>query len=93
MLGRDDIGSLEAGKAADLVAWRVDDLQHAGGRSDPVAALLTCAPTCAWLSLINGRIVVENGGLPGIDLDALIQQHNSIAQRMLERHAASQETT
>ncbi len=93
VLGRDDIGSLEAGKAADLVAWRVDDLQHAGGRGDPVAALLTCAPTCAWLSLINGRIVVENGGLPGIDLDALIQQHNSIAQRMLERHAASQETT
>ena len=92
VLGRDDIGSLEAGKAADLVAWRVDDLQHAGGRGDPVAALLTCAPTCAWLSLINGRIVVENGGLPGIDLDALIQQHNSIAQRMLERHAASQET-
>ena len=63
VLQRDDIGSLEAGKAADLVAFRVDDLGHAGALGDPVAALLTCAPGRAWLSVINGKVVVENGEL------------------------------
>lgn len=44
VLQRDDIGSLEPGKAADVVAFRVDDLGHAGALGDPVAGLLTCAP-------------------------------------------------
>src|SRR6185369_17585847 len=58
MLGRDDIGSLEAGKAADLVAFRVDGIAHAGAHGDIVAGLLTCAPAQAWFSVINGRVVV-----------------------------------
>jgi cytosine/adenosine deaminase-related metal-dependent hydrolase len=85
VLRRDDIGSLEPGKAADFVAFRVDDLAHAGGLSDPVAALVTCAPTRAWLSVINGRIVVEDGELRTVDLGPLVEQHNRISQGMLER--------
>lgn len=83
VLNRDDIGSLEVGKAADLVSFRVDDLNHAGGMSDPVASLLTCAPGRVWYSIINGRIVVEQGEIPGLDIDSLIAQHNQISQRML----------
>ncbi len=85
VLGREDIGSLEPGKAADLVAFRIDDLDHAGALSDPVAALVTCASTRAWLSVINGKVVVEYGMLPGVDLGALISRHNRISRRMLER--------
>lgn len=84
-LGRDDIGSIETGKAADFVAFRVDGLQHAGALGDPLAALLTCSPAPAWLSVINGRIVVENGQLPGIDLPPLIAQHNRISRDMQVR--------
>jgi cytosine/adenosine deaminase-related metal-dependent hydrolase len=83
ILGRDDLGSLEAGKAADMVAFRIDDLQHAGGQSDPVAALLSCAPATAWLSVINGRVVVEDGRIAGIDLPALVRRHNAAAARLL----------
>jgi cytosine/adenosine deaminase-related metal-dependent hydrolase len=85
VLGRDDIGSLEPGKAADLVAFRVDDLDHAGGTVDPIAALLTCAPGRVWLSVINGRIVVEDSTLVGIDAGRMIERHNQISLRMLER--------
>ena len=85
VLRRDDIGSLEPGKAADFVAFRIDDLQHAGGLIDPLAALVTCAPTQAWLSVINGRIVVENGRLLDIDLVPLIQHHNRVSRGMLAR--------
>jgi cytosine/adenosine deaminase-related metal-dependent hydrolase len=85
VLQRDDIGSLEAGKAADLVAFRVDDLGHAGALGDPVAALMTCAPAQAWLSMINGRIVVENHALIGVDLPTLIKRHNQASRGMLVR--------
>ena len=85
VLGRDDIGSLEPGKAADLVAFRIDDIEHAGGLGDPVAALVTCTPGRAWLSVIDGRIVIEDGALVGVDLGALTDQHNTASLRMLRK--------
>lgn len=85
VLGRDDIGSLETGKAADVVAFRVDDLGHAGALGDRVAALLTCAPGTVWLSVINGRVVVDNHQLIGVDLPNLIKKHNLISHGMLRR--------
>jgi cytosine/adenosine deaminase-related metal-dependent hydrolase len=88
VLGRDDIGSLEAGKAGDLVAFRIDGIQHAGAGADLVAALLTCAPAAAWLSIINGRVVVEQGEIPGLEVDSLVQQHNQHARRLLQQAAA-----
>jgi 8-oxoguanine deaminase len=83
-LGRDDIGSLEPGKAADVVAFRLDDLAHAGALADPVAALVTCAPGPAWLSVIDGRIVVERGALASLELGPLAERHNRISRRMLQ---------
>ena len=83
VLNRDDIGSLEEGKAADLVSFRVDDLNHAGGQSDPVASLLTCAPGQVWYSIINGQTVVDQGLIPGLDITALVEKHNQISARML----------
>ena len=85
MLARDDIASLEPGKAADFVAFRVDGLEHAGAQGDPVAALLTCAPARAWLSVINGKVVVEKGVLSGVDIGALVARHNALSLRLLQR--------
>jgi 8-oxoguanine deaminase len=83
-LGReDDIGSLEEGKAADIVAFRIDGLAHAGAQGDPIAALLTCQPAGAWLSIINGGIVVEDGSLTGVELGPLVEQHNRISRGLL----------
>jgi len=85
MLGRDDIGSLEPGKAADLVAYRVDGMQHAGAHGDIVAGLLTCAPAPAWLSIINGRVAVEEGAIVGLDVRALVERHNAASKSMLRK--------
>ncbi|GAB4526800.1 MAG: 8-oxoguanine deaminase [Anaerolineae bacterium] len=89
VLRRDDIGSLEPGQAADLVAFRIDDLFHAGGLKDPVSALVTCTPSRVWLSIINGRIIVEDGELRTVDLGPLIERHNQISRQMLERAGAA----
>ena len=88
VLGREDIGSLETGKVADLVAFRVDGIEHAGSGSDRVAALMTCAPAGAWLSVINGKVVIENSKPPGVDIDTLVQQHNQQSQALVKRAAA-----
>jgi 8-oxoguanine deaminase len=85
VLNRNDIGCLEVGKAADLVAFRIDDLHHAGGQSDPVASLLTCQPGTVWFSMINGQSVVQEGEIPGLDQKTLIKRHNDIAKGMLAR--------
>jgi 8-oxoguanine deaminase len=87
VLGRDDIGSLEPGKAADLVAYRIDGIQHAGAGGDPVAGLLTCAPVNAWFSIINGCMVIKQGEIIGVDLKALVKQHNEQAERLLRKAA------
>ena len=83
MLARDDIGSLQPGMSADMVAFRVDGIEHAGAQADPVAALMTCSPVRAWTSVINGRLVVDEGVLLGVDLPALVRRHNAASQRLL----------
>jgi 8-oxoguanine deaminase len=83
LLGRGDVGSLEPGKVADLVAFRVDGIEHAGARGDIVAGLITCSPVRAWLSVINGRIVVEEGVIVGLELGSLVERHNAASLRML----------
>lgn len=85
VLRRDDIGILAAGKAADLVAFRVDDLAHAGGLADPVASLLTCAPARVWLSVINGRVIVEEGQFLPFELAPIIKTHNRLSREMMTR--------
>ena len=61
VLGRDDIGQLTVGKAADFIAFNLNELAYAGAQHDPMAALIFCAPQQVDLSVINGRIVVKNG--------------------------------
>ncbi len=85
VLRRDDIGSLGVGQAADFVAFRVDDLAHAGGQADPVASLVMCAPTQVWLSVINGRVVIEDGQFLPFELAPLIEQHNRLSREMMLR--------
>ncbi len=84
-LNRDDIGSLAPGMAADLVGFRVDGLAHAGSQSDLVAGLLTCTPANTWFSVINGKPVVQAGKIPGLDMQALVANHNQHAKRLLQQ--------
>lgn len=82
-LGRDDIGSIAVGKAADLAAFNVAGLDHAGALHDPVAALVFCAPAKASWVMVNGRIVVRDGNLATLDLPMHVERHNRAAAAML----------
>ena len=83
-LGRDDIGSLAPGKCADLVAFDLRGLDHAGALHDPLAGLLFAAPGKAALSIIHGRTVVRAGQLQSVDLGPLIERHNRLAAQLIQ---------
>ena len=83
VLGRDDVGSLEPGKAADFIAISLDRLEYAGALHDPVAAVLFVAPTGVDESYVQGRPVVRRRELVGVDLPKLIVRHNVAAQRLV----------
>ena len=85
VLGRDDIGALVPGMAADVVAFDLDDIGFAGASHDPLAALLFCAPARAWLSIVDGRTIVRDGHLATLDVRALRTVHDQLARR-LARH-------
>jgi cytosine/adenosine deaminase-related metal-dependent hydrolase len=82
VLGRDDIGSLAPGMAADFAAFDLRGANMAGALHDPVAALVFCAPgRSSWVA-VNGRIVVEDGQLATIDLPAVLERHNRLSLRL-----------
>ncbi len=88
VLGRDDIGALAPGKAADLIGIRRERLEYAGAQHDPVAALLLCAPVQVDLAIVQGQVRVWQGQIPGLDLPALVRRHNAIAADLVERARA-----
>ncbi|MFJ7044400.1 8-oxoguanine deaminase [Streptomyces sp. NPDC101112] len=82
VLGRAaEIGSLEPGKLADLVLWRLDTLAHAS-IADPVTALVFGAAAPVTLSLVGGRAVVEDGRLLHVDEDAIARSTRDEARRL-----------
>jgi 8-oxoguanine deaminase len=84
VLGRDDIGAILPGMAADIVGFRVDGLAHAGAAPhDPVAALLFCFPRHADFVMVNGRHTVNNGELLGWDVGRVVARHNDLARQLV----------
>jgi cytosine/adenosine deaminase-related metal-dependent hydrolase len=85
-LGRDDIGSLEPGKAADLILVDSRRLSYAGAGSDLLAALVFSPwPEPVDTVVVDGRVVVEGGALVGVDVPSLVARADGIAQALLER--------
>ena len=83
VLGRNDLGSLEVGKCADLFAISLDKLEYAGGLHDPVSAVVFCAPVKADYTIVGGKLIVEKGELLTVDLHRLVEEHNQAARRLV----------
>ena len=87
VIGRDDLGKLAPGMAADFIGFKTDRLEMAGAAvHDPVAALLLCTAKGVDLSVINGRVVVSDGNLKDVDLAGIIAKHNELAGAMAAKH-------
>lgn len=82
VLGRDDIGALAPGMAADIVAFDLQGVHTAGALHDPLAALLYCHAPRVVTSIVNGRVRVRSGQLVAAELPLLVERHNRLAAEL-----------
>ena len=80
VLKRDDIGSLEPGKSADIAVWRTNGLELSGA-DDPVAGLVLAGPHRVDRLLVRGEEVVRDGRLVRVDEEQIAQEHRRHAQK------------
>jgi len=84
-LGWDDLGSLEAGKRADVALFSVDGLDFAGAEADLVAALAHCAPLRVRHLFVEGRLVVRDGRLVHVDEEAIAAEGRRMGRVIASR--------
>ncbi len=79
-LGFEAIGAVREGFAADLAVFDIGRLEYSGSLSDPLAALVFAGFNHGTAhTIVNGRIVVEQGRLTGIDEEDLRERANRIS--------------
>lgn len=83
VLGRDDVGKIAPGHAADMIAVDLNRLELAGGLSDPVASLVFCSLQRVDHSWVGGRPLVVDRQVVGVDEEALIRKHNLLAAELV----------
>lgn len=82
VLGRDDIGRLEAGSRADIAAFDLRRAAYSGALTDPLGGLLMCgSDASAALTVVNGRVVVRGGKLLTADEASIAAETNRIVDR------------
>jgi len=85
ILGRDECGSVEVGKAADLVTIDMRRLGYAGALSDPLAAIVYAGFNhTVDHTIVNGRVVVDEGKLATADAAEIVAKANEASFRMLK---------
>ncbi len=81
VLRRDDLGSLEPGKRADVAVWRTDGLEF-GGADDLVANLVLAGPHRVDRLLVGGVDVVRGGALVRASEEEIAAEHRKQAARL-----------
>jgi len=83
-----DIGSIEVGKKADLIALNLNDLHNTvpeASRLDPEAMassiVYSCQPSDVQWTMVDGKLVYKNGKVSAISTKSLLQKvHKAQAQ-------------
>ena len=92
VLRRDDIGSLEPGKRADVAVWRTDGLEL-GGADDLSAAIVLSGPHRVDRLFVGGEEVVRDGRLVHADEEEIAQEHRRPGGEVAGMSGASPRTS
>jgi 8-oxoguanine deaminase len=84
VLGREDIGEIAVGKAADLALFKLDEPRFSGAH-DPLAALLLCGAHRAEAVMVNGEWRVKSGELVDQDIEQIMFEHKEAAKTLAAR--------
>ncbi|HEY8892144.1 MAG TPA: 8-oxoguanine deaminase [Clostridium sp.] len=84
VLGRDDIGKLSVGMAADLFMINLNRIELVGTGLDPKSLLCTVGFKGAVdYTIVNGRVVVAKGVLQNIDEEKIYHESDVVAKKFI----------
>lgn len=94
LLGRNDIGQIKEGLAADIIMYNINSLAYAGAQEDFLSSLLFCGfDQRVDTSIINGNIVVRNKTLLNINEEIIGRKAVEVSRAMTERARSLGKTT
>lgn len=80
------IGKIKEGWAADLALFDLSSFEYAGSQSDPIASLIFCGTNQnTKYTIVNGKVVVDNGFLVGIDESLLSQKGREVSNKLYKK--------
>lgn len=82
VLGIDNIGALEVGRAADLAVYSLDHLRYAGLHDPAIGPVASGGRPHLRLLTVQGRVVVENDAIPGQDLPRLLARAREAVRKL-----------
>ena len=85
VLGRDDIGVLAPGYAADIAAFNTRGIDFAGAQWDILAGLIFCASGNSNYTIVNGKVIVDQGMLTTMNVKKLLEQHNLMTTDLMSQ--------
>ena len=84
VLGRNDTGRLDAGKAADIILFDLNGIEYAGCH-DPLVSLVCLGnSSLTKMTIVNGKIVVKDGIVLTLDSNEIGKTANKIAKDIVE---------
>jgi cytosine/adenosine deaminase-related metal-dependent hydrolase len=82
-LGRSgELGELSVGAVADVAIWPLEGPAYAGAIADPIEAWVRCGPTAARHTIVQGKVIVEDGRFHHTGIDAMLRLHRTVSARI-----------
>ncbi|HLB16734.1 MAG TPA: amidohydrolase family protein [Burkholderiales bacterium] len=82
VLGLDNVGTIEVGRAADLAVYELDQLRYAGLHDPAIGPVASGGHPKLRLLTVQGRVVVENDAIPGLDLPRLLARARAAVRKL-----------
>jgi cytosine/adenosine deaminase-related metal-dependent hydrolase len=82
VLGFDDIGVLAPGKLADIAIFNLSSPRYFGLHDTLVGPVAGAGAADLKTLMVGGRIVVENGAVPGLDMEKLRREAAGVIKRI-----------
>lgn len=86
LLGRDELGSIAVGQAADLFMININRLEFVGATFDPKSMLSTVGHSRPVdYTIVNGKVVVKDGELCNVEEVEIVKQANQNVCKLLKQ--------
>ncbi|KJJ75571.1 8-oxoguanine deaminase [Clostridium sp. FS41] len=86
ILGREELGRIEVGMAADFFLVNLNRIEMVGAQFDPKSVLCTVGlKGCVDYTVVNGKIVVKDGRLAGVDEEKIVEKANAVVEEYISR--------